>query len=145
PAAAALLRPTPRLAASSVAAAAMAATGGAGVRGGLQRAAASHGLTALPGSSPVVTVVGAALGGGLSWFGRAFGWMANSILAADVVTAEGTVRRVTPETDPELMWALKGGGGDLAIVTALQLRLHDAPAVFGGRQLWPEEHAHDVM
>ena len=145
-AAGAILLRTGRLDRIDIDPAAKTATIGAGVRSGdLQRAAAAHGLTALPGSSPVVTVVGAALGGGLSWFGRAFGWMADSILAADVVTAEGTVRRVTPETDPELMWALKGGGGDLAIVTALQLRLHDAPAVFGGRQLWPEEHAHDVM
>lgn len=67
---------------------------GAGVRSGdLQRAAAGHGLTALPGSSPEVTVTGAALGGGLSWFGRAFGWISDSIRAAEIVLADGTVRR----------------------------------------------------
>jgi hypothetical protein len=118
---------------------------GAGVRSGdLQRAAAAHGLTALPGSSPVVTVTGAALGGGLSWFGRAFGWMADGILSADVVDADGEARHVTAEDDPELLWALRGGGGDLAIVTALELRLHPAPMVFGGRQLWPAAHAPEV-
>lgn len=118
---------------------------GAGVRSGaLQRAAAEHGLTALPGSSPVVTVAGAALGGGLSWFGRRHGWMADSVRAFDVVTADGAAAHVTAETDPELLWALRGGGGDLAIVTGLELCLHRAPSVFGGRQLWPMARARDV-
>ncbi|MGD7789129.1 FAD-binding oxidoreductase [Propionibacteriaceae bacterium Y1700] len=117
---------------------------GAGVRSGeLQRAAAEHGLTALPGSSPVVTVTGASLGGGLSWFGRAFGWMADSILAADTVLADGTPRRVDA-ADPDLLWALRGGGGELAVVTALELRLRPAPTVFGGRQLWAGTHAREV-
>ncbi|HEX7352034.1 FAD-binding oxidoreductase [Brachybacterium sp.] len=118
---------------------------GAGVRSGdLQRAVAPHGLTALPGSSPVVTVTGAALGGGLSWFGRAFGWMADSILSAEIVAADGTPRHVSATSDPELFWALRGGGGDLVIVTSLELRLHPAPALFGGRQLWPATAARQV-
>lgn len=124
---------------------AMTARIGAGVRSGeLQRAAAVHGLTGLPGSSPVVTVAGAALGGGLSWFGRSFGWMADSILSFEIVAADGTVHRVTPASDPDLVWALRGGGGDLAIVTALEVQLRPAPTVFGGRQLWPATHAHQV-
>ncbi|GAB08974.1 oxidoreductase [Gordonia araii NBRC 100433] len=118
---------------------------GAGVRSGdLQRAAAEHGLTALPGSSPVVTVTGAALGGGLSWFGRSFGWIADSVVAFEVVTADGHARRVTASTEPDLFWALRGGGGDIAVVTALELQLHPAPEVFGGRQLWSGEHARQV-
>lgn len=118
---------------------------GAGVRSGdLQRAVAPYGLTALPGSSPIVTATGAALGGGLSWFGRAFGWMADSIVAAEIIAADGAPRRITSAIDPDMFWALRGGGGDLAIVTALELRLHPAPAVFGGRQLWPATRAHDV-
>jgi len=117
----------------------------AGVRSGaLQRAAAAHGLTALPGSSPAVSVTGAALGGGLSWFGRAFGWLADSILALEVVEASGQSHRVTAETDPDLFWALRGGGGDVAVVTAMELRLHPAPMVFGGRQLWPAARARQV-
>ncbi|MGP4916849.1 FAD-binding oxidoreductase [Brachybacterium tyrofermentans] len=118
---------------------------GAGVRSGeLQRVLAPHGLTALPGSSPVVTVTGAALGGGLSWFGRAFGWMADSILSAEVITADGAAHTVAPQSDPELLWALGGGGGDLAIVTSLELRVHPAPSVVGGRQLWSAVHALEV-
>lgn len=118
---------------------------GAGVKSGaLQEAAAAHGLTALPGSSPVVSVTGAALGGGLSWFGRAFGWMADSIVAADVATPDGRIRRLTAEDDAELLWALRGGGGDLVVVTALEIRLREAPAIFGGRMLWQGVHTREV-
>ncbi len=143
----AILLRTSRLDSVSIDPSAMTARIGAGVRSGdLQRAAAAHGLTALPGSSPVVTVVGAALGGGLSWFGRAFGWVADSIRAADVVLADGTARHVDAENpdDADLLWALRGGGGAIAIVTALELRLRPAATVFGGRQLWPAAHARVV-
>jgi len=117
---------------------------GAGVRSGeLQRAAAAHSLTALPGSSPVVSVTGAALGGGLSWFSRRFGWMADGILSADIVLADGTIRRVD-DSDPELLWALRGGGGETAIVTSLKVRLRPAPTLFGGRLLWPAAHSRAV-
>lgn len=115
---------------------------GAGVSSGdLQRATADHGLTALPGSSPVVSVTGVALGGGLSWFGRAFGLVADSVTAFDVVDAQGRERRVDAESDADLFWALRGGGGDYAIVTGLELALQAAPAVFGGRMLWPGAQA----
>ncbi|MGN9837322.1 FAD-binding oxidoreductase [Nonomuraea sp. H19] len=119
---------------------------GAGVASGrLQAAAVPHGLTGLPGSSPVVSVTGVALGGGLSWFGRTYGWVADSVTAFDIVDAEGRQRRVTAGTDPDLFWALRGGGGDFAIVTALELSLHHAPHLYGGRMLWPAEHAPAVM
>lgn len=118
---------------------------GAGVRSGsLQHAAAMHGLTGLPGSSPVVSVTGVALGGGLSWFGRAHGWVADSVAAFDIVDADGRPQRVTAGSDPELFWALRGGGGDYAIVTALELALHGAPSVFGGRMLWHGAHTRAV-
>jgi len=117
---------------------------GAGVRvGALQEAAATHALTALPGSSPVVSVAGVALGGGLSWFGRAFGWIADSIQAADVVLADGTIRHIDA-SEPDLLWALRGGGGEIAIVTSLEMKLEPAPALFGGRILWPAVHTRAV-
>ncbi|WP_207782507.1 FAD-binding oxidoreductase [Phytoactinopolyspora limicola] len=141
----AILLRTTRLNRIDIDAGRMTARIGAGVRSGdLQRAAAVHDLTALPGSSPVVTVTGAALGGGLSWFGRSFGWMADSVLGFEVVDADGKARRVTPTTDPDLFWALRGGGGELAIVTAVELQLRAAPQLFGGRQLWPAVHARQV-
>jgi hypothetical protein len=119
---------------------------GAGVSSGLvQAAAAQHGLTGLPGSSPVVSVAGVALGGGLSWFGRAHGWVADSVTAFEIVDAEGGQRRITADTDPDLFWALRGGGGDFAIVTALDLSLHAAPSLYGGRVVWSAEHAPEVV
>ncbi|MBG0567928.1 FAD-binding oxidoreductase [Actinoplanes aureus] len=119
---------------------------GAGVPSGrLQAAAAPHGLTGLPGSSPIVSVTGVALGGGLSWFGRAHGWVADSVLAFDIVDATGTPRHVTAASDPDLFWALRGGGGDFAVVTALELALHPAPHLYGGRVLWSGEHTPAVI
>ncbi|WP_240796348.1 FAD-binding oxidoreductase [Streptomyces sp. RFCAC02] len=119
---------------------------GAGVASGrVQAAAAPHGLTGLPGSSPVVSVTGVALGGGLSWFGRAHGWIADSVTALDVVDAGGRERHVTATDDPDLFWALRGGGGDYAVVTAVELALHPAPVLYGGRVLWRAEHAPAVL
>ncbi|GAB1516235.1 FAD-binding oxidoreductase [Actinophytocola sp. KF-1] len=119
---------------------------GAGVKWGqVQAVAGLHGLTGLAGSSPAVTVTGYTLGGGLSWFGRAHGLAANSVRAFDVVTADGTPARVTEDTDPELFWALRGGGGDFALVTAVEFDLHPAPSLYGGRVLWPAEHAARVL
>ncbi|MEU5264222.1 FAD-binding oxidoreductase [Amycolatopsis sp. NPDC021455] len=119
---------------------------GAGVTWGqVQAVAGAHGLTGLPGSSPVVSVAGYTLGGGLSWFGRKHGWAADSVTAFEVVDAEGHRARVTADSDAELFWALRGGGGDFAIVTAIEFGLHPAPALYGGRMLWPADHAPDVL
>ncbi|MEV0404418.1 FAD-binding oxidoreductase [Actinoallomurus sp. NPDC050550] len=140
-----LLR-TGRLDALEIDPAARRARVGAGVPSGrVQAAAAPYGLTGLPGSSPVVSVTGVALGGGLSWFGRRHGWVADSVTAFDIVDAEGRQRHVTADTDADLFWALRGGGGDFAIVTALELALHPAPHLYGGRVLWTAEHTPDVL
>ncbi|WP_067971489.1 FAD-binding oxidoreductase [Nocardiopsis trehalosi] len=119
---------------------------GAGVSWGrVQAAAAEHGLTGLAGSSPVVSVTGYTLGGGLSWFGRAHGWAADSVLAFEVVDADGVRSRVTADSDPDLFWALRGGGGDVALVTEVEFRLHPAPELYGGRMLWPIDRAPEVV
>ncbi|MFI6297925.1 FAD-binding oxidoreductase [Nonomuraea sp. NPDC050790] len=119
---------------------------GAGVKWGrLLDAAAPLGLTGLAGSTPAVNVTGYTLGGGLSWFSRKWGWAADSVRALEIVDAEGAPRRVSAETDPELFWALRGGGGDFAVVTALELDLHPAPELYGGRLLWPAERAPAVL
>ncbi|WP_039800801.1 FAD-binding oxidoreductase [Nocardia araoensis] len=119
---------------------------GAGVPWGrVQAAAARHGLTGLAGSNPVVGVTGYTLGGGMSWFGRKHGWAADAVRAFQIVDAEGVARRVTAEDDPDLFWALRGGGGDFAVVTALEFELFPAPELFGGRMLWPETRIREVF
>lgn len=111
----------------------------------LLAAAGPHGLTGLAGGSPVPSVVGYTLGGGLSWFGRRYGLAANSVQAFDVITANGDRSRVDAQSNPDLFWALRGGGGDYAIVTAMEVDLHPAPHLYGGRMLWPATHANEVM
>uniref|UniRef100_UPI0013C36320 FAD-binding oxidoreductase n=1 Tax=Allorhizocola rhizosphaerae TaxID=1872709 RepID=UPI0013C36320 len=142
----AILLRTNQLGGVEIDAAARTARVGAGVKWGEVLAAASpHGLTGLAGSSPVVGVVGFTLGGGLSWFSRKFGLAADSVRAFEVVDAEGAFARVTAESDQELFWALRGGGGDYAIVTALEFDLHPAPSLYGGRVLWPVDRAAAVL
>jgi FAD binding domain len=122
------------------------ATVGAGVKfGELCAALDGSGLMALAGSNADPTVVGLTLGGGVSWFTRLHGFTANSVEAFDVVDPEGRLVRVTHDTDPELFWALRGGGGDFAIVVGLQLRLFEAPELYGGQLLWPVDHAPAVL
>ncbi|WP_024805191.1 FAD-binding oxidoreductase [Nocardia sp. BMG51109] len=119
---------------------------GAGVNWGrVQAAAGPHGLTGVAGSSPAVGVTGYTLGGGLSWFARRFGWASDSVTAFDVVDADGRARRVGPSSDPDLFWALRGGGGDYALVTALEFALHPVSALYGGKMLWPIDRAPRVM
>jgi hypothetical protein len=104
-----------------------------------------HALVPLSGSSGDPSVVGLALGGGLSWFARAHGSTADTIVAVELVDADGQFRRVTAASDPELFWAVRGGGGDFGIVTALELRLFPADRLWGGRLLWPIALAGDVL
>ncbi|MEU7837230.1 FAD-binding oxidoreductase [Nonomuraea sp. NPDC049129] len=111
---------------------------GAGVRWGRVLAeTGKYGLTGPAGSSPAVTVAGFVAGGGISWFGRKYGWAADSVRAFEIVDADGEQVRVTAESDSELFWALRGGGGDYALITSIELALYPAPSVYGGRIVWP--------
>ena len=102
-------------------------------------AAQEKGLCWLPGSSPDVGVIGYALGGGLSWFGRRHGFACNRVIAIELVTADGEPRQVDKEATPDLFWALRGGGGGYAIVTALHLDLLDISEVYAGGLIFPAE------
>ncbi|MFC4114075.1 FAD-binding oxidoreductase [Nonomuraea zeae] len=118
---------------------------GAGVKWGQVLAAAGPlGLTGLAGSAPGVSVTGYTLGGGVGWFSRKYGFASDSVRAVDIVDADGRPGRVSAESDPDLFWALRGGGGDFAMVTALELELYPAPALYGGRVIWPEHRTREV-
>jgi FAD/FMN-containing dehydrogenase len=105
----------------------------------VQDTAAPAGLSGLLGSAPGVGVTGYTLGGGLGWFSRTHGLAADNVRSLDVVDADGVSRRVTAGSDPDLFWALRGGGGDLAVVTSLELDLVPVPALTGGRVVWPAD------
>jgi len=107
--------------------------------------AAEHGLAGLSGSAPDVCVTGYALGGGASWMIRRYGLAANSIRAAEVVTADGREVRADAGSEPELFWALRGGGGSFGIVTALELELFPVRELYGGVLFWPQERAAEVL
>src|SRR6476661_6729776 len=109
------------------------------------KAAAEHGLAALAGSSPDVGVVGYTLGGGLSWLARKHGIGANQVTAIEVVTASGDIVRTDRENEPDLFWALRGGGGSFGVVTALEFELYPVPELYAGMLTWPWERTADVL
>ena len=111
----------------------------------LAEAAQQHGLASLPGSSPDVGIAGFHLGGGLSWFGRKYGFACNRVRAIELVTAEGEARTVDAENDPDLFWALRGGGGNYAIVTALHIDLVPIENAYAGAFLWPAAVGADAV
>ena len=122
------------------------AAGTARVQGGtlsadLAEAAGEHGLTGLGGSSPDVGVAGYTLGGGIGWLARLHGLACTRIVGADVVTADGELRRVDADNDPDLLWALRGGGGAFAVVCSLDLELVPAGELYGGMVASTVEHS----
>ena len=113
--------------------------------GDLAVAAGEYGLSALAGSSPDVGVVGYSLGGGIGWLSRRHGLAANSITAAELVTAEGRLVRTDAEHEPDLFWALRGGGGSFGVVTALEMSLVPVAEIYAGSVMWPAERASEIF
>ena len=108
-------------------------------------AAARHGLAALAGSSPDVGVIGYTLGGGLSFLGRKYGLAASHVQAIEVVTADGRLVRADREHEPDLFWALRGGGGSFGVVTALEFRLFPVTEAYAGVLWYPIERGSEVL
>jgi FAD/FMN-containing dehydrogenase len=107
--------------------------------------ASPAGLAPLSGSSAEVGVVGYTLGGGHGWLARKHGLACNSVVAAELVTADGRLVRADHENEPELFWALRGGGGSFGAVTALELELYPVPELYAGMLAWPWERTADVL
>ncbi|EPD90925.1 FAD-binding oxidoreductase [Streptomyces albus] len=106
----------------------------AGVRAGdLVAEAARHGLAPVNGSAPGVGVVSYTLGGGVGLLGRRFGYAADRVRRIDLVTGDGRPRRVTADSDPELFWGLRGGGGGLGVVTGMEIGLVPVAGIYGGQ------------
>ena len=107
--------------------------------------AAEHGLVGVHGSAARVGVVGYTLGGGLGWLSRLYGLAANSVLAAEVVTADGELVRADCDNEPDLFWALRGGGGSFGVVTALEFSLYPLAEAYAGMIAWPAERGAEVI
>jgi FAD/FMN-containing dehydrogenase len=111
---------------------------GAGLTAGeVTAAAAEHGLAAGFGDTGSVGLGGLITGGGLGDLSRKHGMTIDNLLAADVVTADGQVRRADPASHPDLFWAIRGGGSNVGIVTRFHLRLHPVDTVLGGPLVLP--------
>ncbi|QBD77384.1 FAD-binding oxidoreductase [Ktedonosporobacter rubrisoli] len=117
-----------------------------GVRSGdVVREAQSYGLAPLTGFATTVGIVGYMLGGGVGWLTRQYGPGAVSIRSAELVTAEGQVLRVSEKSYPDLLWGLRGGGGNFGIVTELELALYPVENIFGGQIVYPIAQGREVL
>ena len=105
----------------------------------------AHGLAGLHGSSPDVGIAGYSLGGGMGWLARKHGLQANAVTAFELVTAEGRLVRVDADHEPELFWAMRGGGGNFGVVTAIEFGVVEVDELYAGAFFFPIERADEVL
>jgi FAD/FMN-containing dehydrogenase len=111
----------------------------------LNREAALHGLATTGGAISHTGIAGLTLGGGLGWLMARHGLAADNVLAVELVTAGGRVLDVNAESDPDLFWALRGGGGNFGIAASIEFQLHPMPNVTGGLIGHPIERAGEML
>jgi FAD/FMN-containing dehydrogenase len=113
--------------------------------GELNAAAAEHGLAVTGGAISTTGIAGLTLGGGLGWLMPKFGLAADNVLAIELVTADGEITEVTAASDPDLFWALRGGGGNFGVATTFTYRLHPLTTVTGGLIAHPIDAAPGLL
>jgi len=114
--------------------------------GELNAATQAHGLAVTGGTISTTGIAGLTLGGGFGWLMGKFGFAADNLISAEVVTADGAIVTASDEENPDLFWALRGGGGNFGVVTEFQYRLYPVgPIITGGFNFWPFEQAAEVM
>jgi FAD/FMN-containing dehydrogenase len=111
----------------------------------LDRTTEPHGLANTGGRVSTTGVAGLTLGGGSGWLERKFGLACDNLLSVDLVTAEGREVTASEDENPELFWALHGGGGNFGIATSLTFRLYELPSVTLALLLWPAAEGRDVV
>lgn len=106
---------------------------GPGVRiGHLQAVLEPLDLFAVGAMTSTVGMAGMTVGGGYGWFSGEGGFAVDNLLSAEIVTAEGKIRKIDERNDPDLFWAIRGGGGNFGVVTSLEMRVHDLGPLTGG-------------
>ncbi|HEX3279495.1 MAG TPA: FAD-binding oxidoreductase [Thermoleophilaceae bacterium] len=120
--------------------------GGGANWGQLDRETQAFGLAVTGGRMPDTGVGGLTLGGGSGWLERKYGFTVDSLRSVEIVTADGQLVVASAERNPELFWALKGGGGNFGVVTGFEFRLHEVgPLLYGGMMMFPAESAVDLL
>jgi FAD/FMN-containing dehydrogenase len=109
------------------------------------RATLDHGLATTGGLISSTGVAGFTLGGGIGWLVRRHGLTCDNLVEADVVTADGKVLLAARDHDPDLLWALRGGGGNFGVVTRFRYRLHAIGEITGGLVAYPRARATEVL
>ena len=107
--------------------------------------AGEHGLAALAGTSPNVGVTGYTLGGGIGWLARRYGLAANSVTAVEIVTVDGRLVRADADHEPDIFWVVRGGGGSVGVVTAIEMTLYPVSELYAGALFFPLERASEVL
>ena len=107
--------------------------------------AGEYGLAALAGTSPNVGVTGYTLGGGMGWLARRYGLAANSVTAAEIVTPDARLRRADADHEPDLFWAVRGAGGSIGVVTALEMKLYPVREMYAGALFFPVQRTAEVL
>ena len=123
----------------------VATVGGGATANDLIAAAAATGMSAATGSVGAVGMAGLTLGGGYGPLNGVAGLAADNLLSAEVVLADGTVAAATESSEADLLWALRGGGGNFGVVTSMRVRLHPVPVVCTGRVIFPFGQAREVL
>jgi FAD/FMN-containing dehydrogenase len=118
--------------------------GGGATMSDLDRATEPHGLATTGGRVSTTGVGGFVLGGGTGWLDRKFGLACDNLVSVDLVTADGSQVRASEQENPELFWALHGGGGNFGVATSLTLRLHSLPVATFGMLLWSPERGPEI-
>jgi FAD/FMN-containing dehydrogenase len=111
----------------------------------LNREAALHGLATTGGLISTTGIAGYTLGGGIGWLMTKYGLAADNLLGVELVTATGDVLEVTESSNADLLWALRGGGGNFGIAASLEYRVHPVETIYGGLVAHPFEAAKEVL
>ena len=122
-----------------------ATVGGGATWSHFDRAAQPHGLATTGGRVSTTGVAGLTLGGGSGWFERKFGLACDNLISVDLVTADGRQVTASEDENPELFWALHGGGGNFGIATSFEFRLHPLPVATLALLLFPAERGPEVV
>jgi FAD/FMN-containing dehydrogenase len=123
----------------------VARAGGGATWGDFDRSTAEFGLATTGGAISTTGIAGLTLGGGLGWLMRSHGMSCDNLIGAEVVTADGQLRRASEAENPDLLWALRGGGGNFGVVTTLEYQLHPVSTILGGMLLYPLTRARDAF